>query len=418
MNRPIDRTSPMDARTLDPSGSATVSRSDSARREPKRCPTCGRPENRSEDRAEDRAGKRAASRTTIPLATPGQLRAEIPGTLPARRTVAAGRESVRRILDGKDPRLLVIAGPCSVHDEVAALDYAGRLRELADRVSDTLRIVMRAYVEKPRTHLGWKGLAPDPRLDGGGEIGEGLLRARRLFAAINGMGLPLATEFVGPATPAYLADLVAWAAVGARTTESQTHREMASNLPCPVGFKNATDGRLAPAIDGIRAARSGHVFPGVNRDGRACLIRSGGNSHAHLVLRGGSGPNHDPESLAEARSALAAAGFSPGLVVDCSHGNSGKDYRRQPAVFRDLIARRAAGDDAIVGLMLESFLGAGRQSLSPDRDRMRYGVSITDGCIGWDETEALLLEARARLRSAARIAPLREPGDCLLWTGS
>lgn len=342
----------------------------------------------------------------------------MPGTLPARRTVAFGRESVRRILDGGDPRPLVIVGPCSVHDEVAVLDYAGRLRELADRVSDTLRVVMRAYVEKPRTHLGWKGLALDPRLDGGGEIGEGLLRSRRLFAAINGMGLPLATEFVGPATPAYLADLVAWAAVGARTTESQTHREMASGLACPVGFKNATDGRLAPAINGIRAARCAHQFPGVDRDGRACLIRSRGNAHAHLVLRGGDAPNHDPESLAASRSALSAAGLSPRLIVDCSHGNSGKDYRRQPGVFRDLVARRAEGDDSIVGLMLESFVEPGNQPLSPDRDRLRYGVSVTDACIGWDETEALLLEARARLRCTVRTAPADEPGECLLWTGS
>ncbi|MFP4032596.1 MAG: 3-deoxy-7-phosphoheptulonate synthase [Desulfococcaceae bacterium] len=364
--------------------------------------------------------RHAASRTTAPLATPAELRAGVCGTETARWTVAAGREAVRRILAGNDQRLLVVAGPCSVHDEVAALDYAGRLRELSERVADTLLLVMRAYVEKPRTHLGWKGLAVDPRLDGSDDLGEGLLRSRRLFTAINAMGLPVATEFVGPATPAYLGDLVSWAAIGARTTESQTHREMASGLPCPAGFKNATDGRLAPAINGIRSARSPHQFPGLTPDGRVGLVRTEGNLSAHLVLRGGRRPNHDLEGVAEARNALSAANLPTRLVVDCSHGNSGKDHRRQPGVLRELVARRAGGERDIAGVMLESFLVPGKQALSAELAKLRYGQSVTDGCIGWDETEALLLEARERLRSAGKVIPFsqREPGEGLLWTGS
>jgi 3-deoxy-7-phosphoheptulonate synthase len=334
--------------------------------------------------------------------------------------VAAGREAVRRILAGKDQRLLVLVGPCSVHDEVAALDYAGRLRALSDRLSDTLLLVMRAYVEKPRTHLGWKGLAVDPGLDGSDALGEGLLRSRRLFTAINAMGLPVATEFVGPATPAYLGDLVSWAAIGARTTESQTHREMASGLGCPVGFKNATDGRLAPAINGIRSARSPHQFPGLTPDGRAGRIQTAGNPRAHLVLRGGRRPNHDLQGVAEARSALSAANLPTRLVVDCSHGNSGKDFRRQPGVLRELIGRRAGGERDIAGVMLESFLVPGKQALSAEGANLRYGQSVTDGCIGWDETEALLVDARERLRSAGKVIPFSqpEPEECLLWTGS
>lgn len=397
----------IDAATMDGAGSRPVSRAHGA-------PAPALPKGRA---AKDR---RAASRTTEPLATPAELRAAVPGTDTARRTVAAGREAVRRILAGKDQRLLVLVGPCSVHDEVAALDYAGRLRALSDRLSDTLLLVMRAYVEKPRTHLGWKGLAVDPGLDGSDALGEGLLRSRRLFTAINAMGLPVATEFVGPATPAYLGDLVSWAAIGARTTESQTHREMASGLGCPVGFKNATDGRLAPAINGIRSARSPHQFPGLTPDGRAGRIQTAGNPRAHLVLRGGRRPNHDLQGVAEARSALSAANLPTRLVVDCSHGNSGKDFRRQPGVLRELIGRRAGGERDIAGVMLESFLVPGKQALSAEGANLRYGQSVTDGCIGWDETEALLVDARERLRSAGKVIPFSqpEPEECLLWTGS
>lgn len=386
-----------------------------------------RPVSRAEREAEPALAKgrgakrgRAASRTTAPLATPMELRAAVPGTDTARRTVAAGRGAVRRILAGKDDRPMVLVGPCSVHDEVAALDYAGRLRELSDRVSDALLLVMRVYVEKPRTHLGWKGLALDPRLDGSDALGEGLLRSRRLFTAINAMGLPVATEFVGPATPAYLGDLVSWAAIGARTTESQTHREMASGLACPAGFKNATDGRLSPAINGIRSARSRHQFPGLTPEGRVGLIRTGGNFGAHLVLRGGRRPNHDLEGVEAARAALSAANLPTRLVVDCSHGNSGKDFRRQPGVFRELIGRRAGGERGIAGLMLESFLASGKQALLPNLADLRYGQSVTDGCIGWTETENLLLEARERLCTAGKVIPFsqREVGECLLWTGS
>lgn len=397
----------IDAAIMDGAGSRPVSRAHGA-------PEPALPKGRA---AKDR---RAASRTTEPLATPAELRAAVPGTDTARRTVAAGREAVRRILAGKDQRLLVLVGPCSVHDEVAALDYAGRLRALSDRVSDTLLLVMRAYVEKPRTHLGWKGLAVDPGLDGSDALGEGLLRSRRLFTAINAMGLPVATEFVGPATPAYLGDLVSWAAIGARTTESQTHREMASGLGCPVGFKNATDGRLAPAINGIRSARSPHQFPGLTPDGRAGRIQTAGNPRAHLVLRGGRRPNHDLQGVTEARSALSAANLPTRLVVDCSHGNSGKDFRRQPGVLRELIGRRAGGERDIAGVMLESFLVPGKQALSAEGANLRYGQSVTDGCIGWDETEALLVDARERLRSAGKVIPFSqpEPEECLLWTGS
>lgn len=342
---------------------------------------------------------RTPSRTTEPLATPMELRSKVPGTDTARKTVAAGREAVRQVLAGKDQRLLVVAGPCSVHDEVAALDYAGRLRALSDRVSDTLLLVMRAYVEKPRTHLGWKGLALDPRLDGSDALGEGLLRSRRLFTAINAMGLPVATEFVGPATPAYVGDLVSWAAIGARTTESQTHREMSSGLSMAIGFKNGTDGSLGVAVNAMNSVSHPHSFLGINQQGQVSIIRTRGNNYGHVVLRGGGGkPNYDSVNVALCEQALEKAKLRKSIMVDCSHANSSKDPAIQPLMIQDIAHQILESNQSIQGLMVESHLNWGNQSIPENLDDLKYGVSITDACIDWDTTEKALREMREKLK--------------------
>lgn len=340
-------------------------------------------------------------RATVPLVAPRDLKEALPMTDAATETVIAGREAVQRILSGDDRRLIVMVGPCSIHDPRGALDYARRLRALARRVEDRMLVIMRVYFEKPRTTVGWKGLINDPHLNDTFDIDAGLRIARRLLVEIGDMGLPAATELLEPITPQYIADLITLASIGARTTESPTHRQMASGLSMPVGYKNGTDGSLQTALDAMLAARTPHAFLGIDADGKTCIIYTDGNPWGHLILRGGrSGPNYSSDIIQTATESLHRAGLPPRLVVDCSHANSNKDYRRQCIVWNDVIAQRAAGNEAIVGLMLESNLTAGSQKLTADLASLQYGLSITDGCIGWDETERLLMDAHEKLTPA------------------
>ena len=326
----------------------------------------------------------------VRLLPPCALKQAFPMSERANQTVVEGREIVKRILRGEDPRLLVIVGPCSIHDVDGALEYAQKLNRLREELAGQLYIVMRVYFEKPRTTIGWKGLINDPHLDGSYDIETGLKRARRLLLQITGMGLGAATEFLDPIVPQYIADFVSWAAIGARTTESQTHREMASGLSMPVGFKNATDGGLQIAIDAMTSARAPHSFLGIDQDGVTSIIRTTGNPHGHIVLRGGRlQTNYDPESIATAVATLEKAGLPSMLMVDCSHANSGKDPARQATVCRDIAGQIAGGTRAIAGLMLESHLVAGAQKLVPGKP-LTYGQSITDACMGWDTTTELL----------------------------
>ncbi|MDJ0780523.1 MAG: 3-deoxy-7-phosphoheptulonate synthase [Desulfosarcinaceae bacterium] len=330
----------------------------------------------------------------IPLIAPGDLKKELPLTPASERTVIEGRKTIQKILAGKDDRLMVITGPCSIHDEAAALDYARKLVDLQHRVKDHFYLVMRVYFEKPRTTVGWKGLINDPYLDGTCDMEAGLRRARKLLLDITAMGLPTATELLDPITPQYIAGLVCWAAVGARTTESQTHREMASGLSMPVGFKNATDGDLNVAINAIMAAGAVQNFIGIDPEGRTCVVRTTGNPWTHLVLRGGGGrPNYDSVSLAQAADTLTVKGLPPAIMVDCSHANSGKDYRRQPQVWQDVINQRLDGNRAIIGIMLESNLNAGNQKIPEDLKELAYGISITDACIDWETTASIIQSA-------------------------
>lgn len=334
-----------------------------------------------------------------PLPSPRAIKEELPVPAATARVVYEGREAVQRILAGSDPRLLAVVGPCSIHDPAAALEYAQRLRELQGELADRLCILMRVYFEKPRTRLGWKGLINDPHLNGSYDIPTGLRLARRLLVDINGLGLPVASEMLDPISAQYTADLVAWCAIGARTTESQTHREMASGLSMPVGFKNSTDGNLQNAIDALLACRSPHCFLGIDQDGAASVVQTTGNRHAHLVLRGGrdTGPNYDAASLNQAVQMLQACKLPPCLMIDCSHGNSNKKYEEQPEVLRQVVAQRCEGNRAIVGVMLESFLEAGAQPIPADLGQLRYGLSVTDACLDWGGTAAALREAAARL---------------------
>nr|WP_234283645.1 3-deoxy-7-phosphoheptulonate synthase [Halomonas sp. MCCC 1A17488] len=331
------------------------------------------------------------------LPTPGELRRRLPVSPRVAERLSAQRRAIQEVVVGRDDRMLVVVGPCSIHEPLAALEYAHRLAELSPRVSDRLLPVMRVYVEKPRTTVGWKGLAYDPDLDGSGDMARGLHLSRHLMHEIAALGLPVATEVLQPMLAAYLGDLVAWVAIGARTTESQLHRELASGLDAAVGFKNATSGDVGVAVDAIRAAAHPHQHFGLDEEGRPALRETRGNPHAHVVLRGGHrGPNHDGVSVRAAREALEAAGLPARLMVDCSHANARKDHRRQAEVLRDVVAQRAAGEASLMGLMLESYLEEGKQPLTPGA--LRHGVSVTDPCLGWRETEALLLEAAERLR--------------------
>ena len=333
-----------------------------------------------------------------PLPTPRQLEDELIITPNVRQMVKASRDDLCAMLHGQDEkRLVVVVGPCSIHDANAALAYAERLKRVADATAGQLLIVMRTYFEKPRTTVGWKGLISDPHLDGSDDIPAGLALARKILLAITGLGLPCATEFLDTVVPHYLADMVTWAAIGARTTESQVHRQMASGLSMPVGFKNSTDGSLQNAINAVLSARHPHAFLGVNSDGVSSVVKTTGNQDCHIVLRGGaSGANYHREDVAAAARAVGEEGLARGVIVDCSHDNSAKDHTRQGAVFTEVLQNFAAGQKAILGVMLESNLRPGKQTWMREVP-LEYGVSITDGCIGWDETERTLLDAAATL---------------------
>ena len=334
-------------------------------------------------------------RSFEPLPTPNEVLEALPITPAAAQTVARSRDEIAAIISGRDRRLLVIAGPCSIHDPVSGAEYARRLKIVADRCQDKIMTVMRVYFEKPRTTVGWKGLVYDPHLNGSSDITRGLRIARRFLLTLGDMGLPAATEFVDPITPQYFADLVSWGAIGARTAESQTHREMASGLSMPVGFKNGTGGSVQLAVDGVITARAKHAFLGVDADGRACIVNTTGNPACHIVLRGGSqAPNYEASAIQDALRRLKKAGLEEGLIVDCSHSNSEKDYKRQGVAFRDVLHQRGDGNAGIKGIMLESHLFSGSQKLDErDPSHLAYGISITDACIGWEETEELFEEA-------------------------
>lgn len=341
-----------------------------------------------------------------PLPSPNEYRKRLPITDSITETVARGRKAIADILSGQDDRLLIIAGPCSIHDTQAGLEYAGRLKELADRFQDRLLVAMRVYFEKPRTTVGWKGLVYDPYLRGSIDISEGLHMAREFLLKVADMGLLATTEFLDPITPQYLADLMAWAAIGARTSESQTHRQMASGLSMPVGFKNGTGNSIQLAVDAVVSAQAGHGFLGVDSEGQAAVVITKGNPDCHVVLRGGTrGPNYDTDSIAEAVALTQRAGVRTQLVVDCSHGNSDKDYTRQSVAFRSAVEQRLNGNANIVGLMLESHLIEGSQKLDEsDPSKLQYGISITDSCIGWEETVDLLTETYSALSGSKTAA--------------
>lgn len=336
------------------------------------------------------------------LAPPAHLLREFPTTPATEALVFGTRNAIHRILHGADDRLLVVVGPCSIHDVRAAVEYAGRLLELRGALEQDLVVVMRVYFEKPRTTVGWKGLINDPNLDGSFQINKGLRLARKLLWEVNALGVPCGTEYLDMISPQYYADLISWGAIGARTTESQVHRELASGLSCPVGFKNGTDGNVRIAVDAIKAAQSPHHFLSVTKGGHSAIVSTNGNEDCHVILRGGARPNHDAASVEGACKALAAAGLAQRLMVDLSHGNSRKDYRRQLEVGADVAAQLAAGEERIIGVMIESHLVAGRQDLVADRE-LAYGQSITDACLGWDET-APLLHTLAEAVRARRLA--------------
>ena len=338
---------------------------------------------------------RVVSQRALP--PPSALHEEIPASAVVTQTVSTARRALADILDGRDSRLLVVVGPCSIHDPKAAMEYAQRLKGLADELAGQMLIVMRVYFEKPRTTVGWKGLINDPRMDDSFHIEEGMRLARQLLVDINALGLPCGTEALDPITPQYLGDLIARSAIGARTTESQTHREMASGLSSPVGFKNGTDGSLEVAINAMLSASQPHAFLGINGEGQVAVTQTTGNPYGHLILRGGAVPNYDSVAVAEAAVALEAAQLPPNIVVDCSHGNSRKNHALQTLVLKDVVHQSVDGSRALKGVMLESNLFEGNQKLTRLQD-LRYGVSITDACLGWDTTADCLREASARLK--------------------
>ena len=341
------------------------------------------------------------------LLTPDEVKLRVPITAAVQNTVLTARVTVENILDRSDHRMIVVAGPCSIHDPVAALDYARRLKRLSDEVSDTLYVVMRVYFEKPRTTTGWKGLINDPHLDDSFNVEEGLQLARKVLLDINELGLPAGTEALDPISPQYLSDLITWSAIGARTTESQTHREMASGLSTPVGFKNGTDGGLQVAINALLSVSKPHSFLGINQNGQVAVIRTKGNGYGHIVLRGGSkGPNYDSVTIALVEKELARNSLAPNIMVDCSHANSNKDPSLQPLVMNDVVHQIMEGNRSIVGAMLESNLQAGNQPIPADLSRLNYGVSVTDACIDWTTTEKLLRETRQKLKD---VLPARLP---------
>lgn len=334
------------------------------------------------------------------LITPEEFKRALPVSEKVAAAVIKGRETVKHILERKDKRLFIVMGPCSIHDPVAAIDYGKRLRELAGKVQDTLYLVMRVYFEKPRSTVGWKGLINDPHMNGSFEIEEGLHIARRLLLELAELGLPLATEALDPISPQYIQDLISWSAIGARTTESQTHREMSSGLSCAVGFKNGTDGGLAVAINALKSVSHPHNFLGINSQGQVSTVSTAGNSYGHIVLRGGNGKaNYDSVSIATCEKELANAAVCPYIMVDCSHENSQKDPALQPLVAEDVTSQILGGNQSIIGLMIESNINFGNQSIPDNPDDLQYGVSVTDGCIDWKTTERCILDMHEKLKS-------------------
>ncbi|MBL7685934.1 MAG: 3-deoxy-7-phosphoheptulonate synthase [Deltaproteobacteria bacterium] len=336
------------------------------------------------------------------LPSPNEIQKQLPASEKSLQTIAQGRQHIKNILDGKDSRLFVVIGPCSIHDPKAALEYAERLSKVAREVEDQLLLVMRVYFEKPRTTVGWKGLINDPHMDDSFQIETGIKMARQILLQVTDLGLPTATEALDPIMPQYLAELISWSAIGARTTESQTHREMASGLSTPVGFKNGTDGNIQVAINAMKSALSSHHFLGIDGEGRISVVKTKGNAYSHVVLRGGnSQPNFDPESVQKCEEALQKEGLLQKIMIDCSHGNSNKDHRRQPAVFESVIQQVLNGNQSIVGMMVESHLFEGSQSIPQDLSQLKYGVSVTDKCIDWETTEKMLRAGHALLKKRA-----------------
>ncbi len=333
------------------------------------------------------------------LVSPSQLQAEQPITKKAAKTIEEGRAAVRNIIDHKDHRLIVVVGPCSIHDPKAAMDYANRLNALSEKVSDTLLIVMRVYFEKPRTTVGWKGLINDPEMNDSFKIQDGLHIGRKLLLDVAELGLPTATEALDPISPQYLQELISWSAIGARTTESQTHREMASGLSCAVGFKNGTDGGLTVAINALQSVSSSHRFLGINKEGSVSIVHTKGNAYGHIVLRGGnSKPNYDSVSVALCEKELEKVGITPNIMVDCSHANSNKSHELQPLVMDNVTNQIIEGNKSIMGMMIESNIGAGNQKIPADLNDLQYGVSVTDACVDWETTEKMLLSTAEKLR--------------------
>lgn len=338
-----------------------------------------------------------------PLSSPEVLKKALPLSAAGADFVAKARLDIANIIHGKDKRLLVVTGPCSIHDPVAAVEYAQKLKALQLAYSDSLYIVMRVYFEKPRTTVGWKGFINDPHMDDSFDLETGLTWGRQLLLKMAELELPVATEALDPISPQYMSDLISWAAIGARTVESQTHREMASGLSMPVGFKNGTDGSLSVALNALQSAASGHTFFGINQKGEVSLVQTTGNPDGHIILRGGSTPNYDAQSIGAALEKLDKLNLPRGIVVDCSHGNSNKDHNRQPAVALEVLAQRLAGNEAIIGIMLESHLNAGRQNLV-DGKAAQYGVSITDACIDWHSTAELLARLHQQMLPVQAVA--------------
>lgn len=334
---------------------------------------------------------------SIKLIKPGVLKRELPISSAASKTVHSAQDGIRRILQKKDKRLLAIVGPCSIHDEKAALEYAARLKRLTNQVSENFLVVMRVYFAKPRTNLGWKGFINDPHLDGTCDINEGLRRARKILLHLTEMGVPTATEMLDPITPRYLSDLVSWAAIGARTTESQIHRELASSLCMPLGFKNNTDGNYLSAINAMLVARCPQYYIGIDNTGQACIVKTEGNPWCHVVLRGGLKPNYDSDSIEKVRLKIIEKNLPEAIMVDCAHANSMKKCQEQAAVWENVVDQYVAGNKALMGLMLESNLHEGKQTFSGDVKSGKYGVSITDECISWATTEELLLSTHKKL---------------------
>lgn len=341
------------------------------------------------------------------LINPEQLKQQVPASQQALETVAGGRLAIKKILDRQDPRLFLIVGPCSIHDPVAALDYASRLKALSAQVDDSLLLVMRVYFEKPRTTVGWKGFINDPHMNDSFNITEGLHLGRKLLTDLAELGIPTSTEALDPVTPQYLQDLISWSAIGARTTESQTHREMASGLSSAVGLKNGTDGGLDVAINALQSVSAPHRFLGINHQGEVSVVRTRGNAHAHIVLRGGGGrPNYDAASVNICEEQLLAAGVPANIMIDCSHANSNKDPALQPLVMDNAASQIVEGNQSIVGMMVESNIGWGNQAIPANLDELQYGVSVTDGCVDWQTTEEMILGLRDKVKA---VLPGRKP---------